>query len=343
MITCQLCKKTFRETLTGVEKRTRPGCQDCCSIGSNRLSDKQAIRRFRAQRLTPLETYPGRVDTSWKVRCDLCSKPTRVKLTVLEKRLNPGCATCGSKAQYRNAIITPSEAGKRACKAELTPVEPYPNDSKATWVCRCVKCGTEIKYSLNRISTGPPGCRYCAHRPTNKVKASRANKAMAEMRANGVEPLTQYPGADAPWHVKCMTCKKETYPRISSFRSGQGSCKYCSTAQMTAKRIQKSKVQSLKLMRKSGFEPISEYKGATRPWKSKCVVCSKISSPSAKGILAEHGCRHCAPNAPRNAQKAKRIARQANREYLEPFKGASTPIRMRCTRCGNEFVEGPMC
>ena len=50
--------------------------------------------------------------------------------------------------------------------------------------------------------------------------------AAADMRAAGLEPLEDYPGASKPWRLRCLKCGKEVTPLFSNVRNGSG-CKYC--------------------------------------------------------------------------------------------------------------------
>ena len=336
---CLICGKKVAEALHKVEKRSRPGCEACCAVG-NRLSETEARGRLRAKKLTPLEPYPGEVKAQWRVKCDVCGAETQTNLTVLEYRKYPGCEKCGSEAHAASRAITAAEAKRRARAARLTPIGRYPGNASKPWKCRCDVCGETVSPTLAKISTGA-GCRFCGAERATKARRVPDKEAIAEMRAAGVEPLETYPGAMRPWKVRCLTCGKETAPALISVRQGQSACRYCAARRMVEERIAATKSKSLRLMRKAGFEPIGEYQGVTRPWKSRCVTCGKTSSPRPKDVNKGHGCRHCASTAPWGTRKAATIARKAHREYLEPFQGASKPIRMRCTRCENELTQTP--
>lgn len=336
---CLVCGKKVTESLNKVEKRTRPGCEACCAIG-NRLTEAEARKRLRVKKLTPLEPYPGEVKAQWRVECDLCGSETRTSLANLQNRKHPGCEKCGSEAHAASHTVAAAEAKRRAKAAGLTPIDNYPGDRLRPWRCRCDVCGETVLPTLSKISTGA-GCKYCGIEKNRQAQRVPENVAVAEMRAAGVEPLETYPGAMRPWKVRCLTCGKEAAPTLASVRQRQSACRHCASRRMVEERIAATEGKSLRLMRKAGFEPVGEYQGTTRPWKSKCVTCGKVSSPRPKDVKNEHGCRYCARNARWDTRKAASVARKAHREYLEPFEGASKPIRMRCTRCENELTQTP--
>lgn len=338
-LTCRMCGKRVTESLHKVEKRSRPGCEACCSVG-NRLTEQEARERLREYSLTPLEPYPGQVSSRWRVQCNLCGADTHTTLSVLGKRKHPGCVECGSRAHAKSHTITEAEAKRRARTERLTPLEPYPGNARRPWRCECQVCGNTVTPTLRKISTRP-GCRYCGVEKGLQAQRVPEAVAVAEMRAAGIKPLTPYPGAMKPWPGRCLTCHGETRSALASIRQGQSACKHCAQQRVIEKRLQASKPAALRAMRKAGFEPVGEYAGTTRPWKSKCVTCGRVSNPRPKDVKNGHGCRHCASNAQWNSRKAASVARKANREYLEPFQGASTPIRMRCKRCENEVTQAP--
>jgi hypothetical protein len=338
-LTCLLCGMRVTESLNKVEKRSRPGCEACCAVG-NRLTEKQATQRLRDHSFRELEPYPGTVGSRWRVECELCGAETETTLAFLQKRKHPGCVECGTRAHAKSRTTSETEAKRRARKEKLTPLEQYPGNSRKPWRCRCQVCGNTVAPTLNKITTGP-GCRYCGVEEGRRKLRVPEKTAAAEMRAAGVKPLAPYPGAMRSWPGRCLTCHNETRSTLASVRQGRSACRHCARQSIATKRLAKSRGASLRVMRKAGLEPVGEYTGSTRPWKSKCITCGQISSPRPKDVRNGHGCRYCASNAQWNSRKAASVARQANREYLEPFQGASTPIRMRCTRCGNEVTQAP--
>jgi hypothetical protein len=59
-------------------------------------------------------------------------------------------------------------------------------------------------------------------------------QAAEVMRAAGLEPLTAYPGAHAPWPCRCQRCHEAVTPRYravqpcySTIQRGSGGCRWC--------------------------------------------------------------------------------------------------------------------
>jgi hypothetical protein len=92
--------------------------------------------------------------------------------------------------------VSPAAAETEARAAGFDPLESYPGYKKQ-WRCRCVTCGNEVVPTLGGIRAGR-GCRYCAGQGP-----IRAEDAVTQMRAAGMEPLEPYPGITQPW--RCRT------------------------------------------------------------------------------------------------------------------------------------------
>jgi hypothetical protein len=333
---CAICGGEVEESVLSVEKRSRPGCRACCSVSQNRISSEEALRRLREFRLSPLEPYPGTVGASWKVSCDICGKEMATKISAFQNRKGTGCSQCGLDAVYARNAISSEQAIQRLLRVNLDPLEPFPGNTHAPWNHRCQVCGFEDNWSLNYLESNYP-CRICRQ---DAAKAERDKSAILRMRATGAEPVVPYPGASKPWRSVCMKCGEEISPSLMSAER-QSPCKYCARRKVSEKRRDEARPKAQAQLKKSGFEPMGEFRGFTRPWKAKCLSCGQTSSPSAKDLAAGHGCRWCARNAPWTPQQLKRVLKLAKRTALEEFAGASTAILMRCDRCGAEAKAKP--
>lgn len=334
LLVCQICGKRTRESLTNIEKRSRPGCKSCCSQSQNRLSEKEALRRLKRHGLEAKGEYPGILRALWKVRCLKCGKDQSTSLATLSKRASKGkagCTHCALTASREKNSVLSQSAGERVRKLSLEPMEDYPGHTKGKWKLRCNKCGTVIHNSLNQVESKHP-CPNCR---ILEVKAELQNSAIRELKAANLLPLEPFPGLDKPWRSKCLKCRKETQPTLNRIRYQGSSCRHCAAAELSAKRLESSYPRALVQMRESGFEPIGKFAGFTRPWRARCLHCQRVSSPAPKWLSQGHGCRNCAKNAPWNKKKVAQVTKAAQRKLLEPFQAASTPILTECLRCGN--------
>lgn len=109
-----------------------------------------------------------------------------------------------------------------------------------------------------------------------------------------------------------------------------------------ARRI--SAEEAVVFMRNGGLEPLVPFQNNTTPWASKCLVCGLESTPTLKSIRnrdsKRKGCRHCAPNAPKTDENAKKVMRKANLEPLEPYVNSNTKWKCKCLVC--ESIVYPM-
>jgi hypothetical protein len=224
--------------------------------------------------------------------------------------------------------IGPDEAAEVVRAAGLEPLEPYPGAKSKPWLCRCKKCGKDVKPWLKSVLHGS-GCRYCAG-----TAAVDPDEAADEMRAAGFEPSGPYPGAGEPWRCRCQKCGKEVTPRLSSVRRGFG-CKYCVGNALTDPN------DAVDVMRNAGLEPLEPYRAANKPWRCECKKCGREVSPTLGHVRQGHGCKHC--GAVKSGQKKALPAAEAEAEMrasglepLEPYPGANSAWRCRCKECGKE-------
>jgi hypothetical protein len=331
-LSCDLCGKETQESLHKLEKRSRPGCADCCSKSQNRISDKDALSRLAEKQLVPLEKYPGTIGAKWKIKCGLCGDESTTTLNLLASRVYSGCADCGLKAVKLEGAVTPKQALGRLVKLGLEPLEPYPGHTKTPWRCRCKNCGTEIIKPLNHMEYGS-ACSTCSGQERSKAFAAAAVK---ELREAGFAPLVPFPGNEVGWQSRCLTCGETSLPIINSLRYQNTGCQFCTQKKRVKAANAQTLPEAMQLLTKALFVPIGSYQGFDKPWKAKCLTCGRTSSPTPKYIKKQgSACRYCAKNAPWTLRHANSVARQANRKFLEEFKGVVKPILMECLRCGN--------
>jgi hypothetical protein len=51
--------------------------------------------------------------------------------------------------------------------------------------------------------------------------------------------------------------------------------------------------EAAKVMRAAKLEPLEEYLGVHKPWKSQCLKCSEIISPYFSSVQNGGGCLYC--------------------------------------------------
>jgi hypothetical protein len=195
----------------------------------------------------------------------------------------------GDRAVPRRIDPVSAVATMRA--AGLEPLEPYPGANMA-WKCRCIKSGHTVEptYTSVRVGTSS-GCRHCGRVAAGeRRRAAGLEKAEADMRAAGFEPLEPYPGAGVRWRCRHVVCGHTVYPRLFRIRAGAGGCLAC------AGRAPVDPVAAEAEMRAAGMEPLERFPGRVRdPWTCSCLRCGHIGTPNLNNIRrGQGGCYACA-------------------------------------------------
>jgi hypothetical protein len=153
--------------------------------------------------------------------------------------------------------------------------------------------------------------------------------AINTMIQQGWKPLEKYKNAHERWKSRCLTCKRISYPRYKHVRMGSR-CRYCSGHLVDPK-------EAIEFMRTNHFEPQVEYPTSQKPWKSKCLKCGKVSSPTYSHVVQRgHCCRHCAPNAAVKKETALATFEKAGFEILGTYKNTKTGVLLKCLKCNKE-------
>jgi hypothetical protein len=85
-----------------------------------------------------------------------------------------------------------------------------------------------------------------------------------------------------------LRCGKDVEPTLASIKKTKEGCKYCAG-------IFVDPVEARKLMISFGYEPVEEYKGTDKPWKSIHITCGTKVKPTYGTIKrGGGGCRNCA-------------------------------------------------
>jgi len=211
------------------------------------------------------------------------------------------------------------QARKVMLKAGLTPLVPYPGAGKP-WKSKCSKCKQIVSPHYGSIASGT-GCGVCAGKV---VTEELAVKVMTKAK---LEPLVPYPGSKTNWKCKCLKCGKVVYPNYGDVNQGDGGCKYCGGTFVTSDDAEK-------IMISANIQPLEPYKNAGTKWKSRCLKCNKLISPTYNSVQQRgSGCKYCAKKY-LDAEDAVTFMRRAQLEPLEPYPGSQKSWRSKCLRCG---------
>ena len=300
--TCSKCGEVSSRTLFQHE---RFPCKFCAGrVLSKKTAEVLALKaNFQLQ-----ESY---VNTRTKTLAThkVCGRTFKVSWGAL--RAGGGCGYCAGKK------IDVADANVRAHEAGLVPISTYPK-SRGKWKLQCKSCDRILLLDAGGVLKGH-GCPYCAG-----VRVDESD-AVEKMISASLKPMVPYPGSKTPWLCECLKCGEIVSPRRDSILAGQNGCMYC------AGRKWRSNEAKLKL-REANLEPLVGYPGFDTPWKSKCLICKKIVSPTLGTILNGGKCRFCAgvavdPVDALNVMKLNGLNPQVK------FPGANKPWKCVCQLC----------
>ena len=170
------------------------------------------------------------------------------------------------------------------------PLVDYPG-ADAPWLCRCMTCEQESTPTYSSVRAGS-GCRHCGYERIAAASRLDPDAAASFMREHGLEPLAPYPGAGVGWLCECLTCGRQVSPRYNSIKQGQGGCGYCSGRFVAPE-------EAAQFMRANGFEPLTDYPGATQPWPCRCQTCDRDVVATYGGVRSGYGCSPMLGGPPR--------------------------------------------
>ena len=118
--------------------------------------------------------------------------------------------------------------------------------------------------------------------------------AEALMLSAGYKPLEPYTKSHHKWKCLHISCGEIVYPTYHNVSQGQGGCFSCGR-RVTADKRRLPETMTIELMLGAKLQPLEPYKDNRTPWKSKCLNCGKIVSPSLTNIKnGQSGCGFCA-------------------------------------------------
>jgi hypothetical protein len=315
---CKKCKAIIYPSLAPIKNRGIGPCQKCAAkeMGERRRakSEKANISILKKANFVPLEDFPGN-GKPWKVRCTRCKKVSSPHLSSVKNG-----SACGYCAGTR---IDESDVRAIFKRAGFEPIGEYPGNTKKRWKSLHKPCGQIVFPEFTKVKQGL-GCSYCAG--NTKISESAARKLFLK---HDLEPLEPFINSQLPWKSKCLVTGKIVSPTYGKVRDHGHRCKYCS-ANVT------DEVDAIALMKKAGFKTIAPFPGGDKPWKSQCLTCKKIFSPSFTNVKMGHGCKYCAKKAvdPKDAVAA---MKKRGLRTLKPFPGAVKPWLVQCLTCKREF------
>jgi hypothetical protein len=172
------------------------------------------------------------------------------------------------------------------------------------------------------------GCKFCApNAPIDSVKA------VALMRKQKFEPLVNFVNGNAKWKCRCLRCERISYPTYTNIRSMSmekdiTGCEFCNVRHVDDK-------DAVNAMLKAKLMPLVPYKNARTPWKSRCLNCSKLVSPTYSAVCNGKGCSFCAGNKV-DAKDAAKIMIKAGYKPTTPYKSSKSKWICVHIKCGRE-------
>lgn len=260
-------------------------CQHRKSADRQRKPEEEAISMMLNANLKPLEPYVNS-KKPWKCKCLKCGSTVTPALMGIMGG-NGGCLSCGFQASAEKNKLSENEVLKVMLEAELEPLEPYVN-SKQPWKCRCLKCEAIVTPSFSGVKSGNGGCKYCAR---NYIDAEIAVERMVK---KGYQPQEPYLSVHAKWKSIHILCGQIVFPALANIHSGKGGCMNCGSKQ-SGNATRKSDKLALDTMLNAQLEPLESYTNNHSPWKSKCLKCGAIVTPSLKSVSNGSGCINCTP------------------------------------------------
>ena len=231
----------------------------------------------------------------------------------------------------QNSVVgrkyTDEQAREIMLAAGVKPIVNY-ESSSTPWKSICLKCKQEINPSLNSVQQRKGPCKYCSKkRVIENIQLNNTEEATKLVRSLGLEPLEEFQGVKKPWKCKCTLCENIISPRIGNIRSGQGACGFCSGVIINPNTAYKD-------MLKMDLQPLVDFPGSKKKWKSKCLKCGNIVFPYYTAIQqGRKACVYCGGNRV-TLDKVMEIMAAAGYEPLEPYSKATTKWKSKCLQCG---------
>jgi hypothetical protein len=263
---CLTCNRITSPNFTSVKAGT--GCKYC---SGRAVVPKEAVALMKKRGLKNLEPYPGALN-KWWVQCLTCKNKFQTYFYSTNDRT--GCKYCAG------TVVDMKVVNLRMKELNLEPLVKFPGASTG-WKSRCLICQRIVTPDWSHLKYRDSGCAFCSKKRVPK------EDLIALLKKSQIKPIGIFVNGKTPWMAKCLKCKKTIYIRINDMRAGQSGCIYCAGRKI-------DEIDAIKLASKCGFVPLVKYPGANTPWKCKCKVCGKISTPRYTTMQQRQGgCKYC--------------------------------------------------
>lgn len=303
------CGNTVNPTY-GAVKSGQGGCAYCAGKA---IDPHEAAEVMRRAGLEPQTPFPGSKNP-WKCIHVACGREVTPAYGSV-KAGQGGCKYCAGN------VVDPEDAIEVMRAAGLEPLTPYPGSS-TPWPSVHVPCGRQVAPRYGEVKKRGSGCGYCSGRRVS------AEDAVATMRAAGLEPQEDYPGAGKPWTCIHSRCGRTVTPAYREVRKGGSGCVYCSGKVVDPD-------EAAATMRSAGLEPQHEYRGAAKPWACIHIQCGRLVSPRYSDVKRGVGiCAFCAGQRP-DPNEVEAVMRASGFEPQEEYPGSGRPWTCIHLPCGN--------
>jgi hypothetical protein len=238
------------------------------------IDAKTAIAIMLKSGFKPLEPYKNS-RVKWKCKCIRCKKISYPMLKHVK--------FYGTKCRYCvGTLVDAKDANKVMKKNKFLPIVSYPGGNKP-WKSQCKVCNRVSSPTYSHVIQRGHCCKFCA--PNADVLP---DKAITAFQARGFEVIGNYKNTKTAIKVKCTSCKQIINKAYEDLMQGKG-CSVC------AGNLPLDKSKAFSFFLECGFEPLEEFKNVNVPWKSRCLKCNNVVSPTYGNVRKGRGCRYCAP------------------------------------------------
>lgn len=145
----------------------------------------------------------------------------------------------------------------------------------------------------------------------------------------------------SPWRATCTGCGDCVEPWLNRVRQGVRPRCGCTAKRQraAAEKLGREKLEAnaplaMKRMLNLDWQPLEPYPGDRQPWRSRCLRCGEIGSPSVKGLSKFRGCKTCSGWGLITEEQAQATMQEAGWLPLKPFPGPRVPWLCECMTCG---------
>lgn len=187
--------------------------------------------------------------------------------------------------------ITPEEASKFFLEKGLETLDTFIAADKPL-KSKCLTCGSIVTPTLSNLRRWG-GCKFCASKNNAAKKRTDFQEANQIMLDANLEPLVEFKNNKTPWKSKCLICGEIVSPTLKNVKLRNAACKKCAwVANGFNRRSPEFEVK--KHFELIGLKPLVPYPGSHKGWKSECLNCGQVVSPSLNTVLRGSGCKYCA-------------------------------------------------